>query len=51
MLVPGQEGTQIHSAASQPEILAILESGLSAADAVLPHTEPPNLQQLELFSP
>jgi predicted ATPase len=50
MLAPGQEGTQIHSAASQPEILALLESGLSAADAVLPHTEPPNLQQLELFS-
>jgi predicted ATPase len=49
MLVPSQEGTQIHSAASKPEIRAILESGLSVADAILPHTEPPNLQQLELF--
>ncbi len=50
MLIPSQEGTQIHSAASKPEIRAVLEAGLTAADAVLPHTEPQNLQQLELFS-
>lgn len=49
MLIPGQEGTQIHSAASQPEIRAILDAGVTIADAVLPHTEPENLQQLELF--
>jgi len=51
MLIPGQEGTQIHSAASKPEIRVMLDAGLTAADAVLPHTEPENLQQLELFSP
>jgi predicted ATPase len=50
MLVPSQEGTQIYSASSRPDIRALLESGLSAADAVLPHTEPPDLEQLELFS-
>ncbi len=50
MLIPGQEGTQIRSAASHPEIRAVLEAGLTAADAVLPHTEPENIQQLELFS-
>jgi hypothetical protein len=50
MLVPSQEGTQIYSAISRPEIRALLESGLSVADAVLPHTEPPDLEQLELFS-
>lgn len=50
MLVPSQEGTQIFSAISRPEIRALLESGLSVADAVLPYTEPPDLEQLELFS-
>ncbi len=50
MLVPSREGTQVYSAISRPEIRALLESGLSVADAVIPHTEPPGLDQLELFS-
>lgn len=50
MLVPSQEGTQIYSATSRPEIRSLLDSGLSAAEAVLPNTAPPDLQQLELFS-
>ena len=49
MLIPDQEGTRIHSAASKPEIRALLEAGLSVADAVIPNTEPPNMKQLEMF--
>ncbi len=49
MLIPGQEGTQLKTVASQPEIQALLNAGLSPADAVIPHTEPHDLQQLELF--
>jgi len=49
MLIPGQEGTLIKTAASQPEIQELLNKGLSPADVVIPHTEPRDLQQLELF--
>ena len=51
MLAPSQEGTQIYPAISRPDIRALLDAGLSAADAVLPHTEPRDLEQLEMFSP
>jgi predicted ATPase len=50
MLIPSPEGTQIVQAIRRPEIRALLEAGVSAADAVLPHTEPPNLHQLELLT-
>jgi predicted ATPase len=49
MLMPEKEGTQVRSVSSQPEIQALLDAGLSPADAVIPHTEPRDLQQLELF--
>lgn len=50
MLEPGREGTRIRSAASVPEIKDLMEAGMTAAEAVLPHTEPEKTVQLELFS-
>lgn len=49
MLVPSQEGTQVKAAATVPEIKRLMEAGMSAAEAVIPHTEPENILQLELF--
>ncbi|MCS6995198.1 MAG: AAA family ATPase [Anaerolineales bacterium] len=49
MLTPNQEGTQVKTAASQPEIQKLLDEGLSPADVVIPYTEPRDLHQLELF--
>jgi predicted ATPase len=50
MLIPGAEGTHVKVAAGVPEIRELLEAGMSAADAVIPHTEPEHATQLELFS-
>jgi hypothetical protein len=49
MLIPSAEGTDIQVAGSVPEIRILLENGLSVAEVVLPHTEPKQVQQLELF--
>jgi predicted ATPase len=49
MLTPSAEGTVVHVANSIPEIRALLETGLSVAEAVLRHTEPEQARQLELF--
>ena len=48
MLVPAKEGTELHVAGDDPEVLSLLNSGLSIADAALPKTAPPGLQQLDL---
>ncbi len=40
MLTPSQEGTEIHLSSNDREIEQLLESGLSAADAILPRTAP-----------
>ena len=50
MLEPGGEGTLVTRAASNNEIRHLLEAGMTAADAVLPHTEPEQAIQLELFT-
>jgi predicted ATPase len=50
VLKPGVEGTQVTRAASNDEIRHLLEAGMTAADAVLPHTEPEQAIQLELFT-
>jgi len=50
MLTPSVEGTHVKPAASVPEIQALMEAGMSAAEAVIPHTEPEKVEQLELFS-
>ena len=49
ILSPDREGTTIKIASSIIEIKLLLEAGMSVADAVIPHTEPPNSIQLELF--
>jgi predicted ATPase len=48
-LVPDLEGTKVKMTSEIPEVLALLEAGLSVADAVLPRTKPPGLRQLSLF--
>jgi hypothetical protein len=49
LLMPGQEGTQVQLASSNKEIRALLEGGLSIADAALPYTVPDNIGQLEIL--
>ena len=49
LLRPGAEGTEVRTAGSFREIPALLEGGLSLADAVLPRTRPPAPEQLHLF--
>jgi predicted ATPase len=50
MLRPDVEGTQVTRAANVAEIRHLLEAGMSVADAVLPHTEPEQAIQLEMFT-
>ena len=49
MLTPGQDGTNARLASSVEEVHDLLEAGLSIADAALPRTIPPQLNQLDLF--
>lgn len=49
LLIPGQEGTQVQLASSNKEIRALLEGGLSIAEAALPYTIPDQISQLEIF--
>ncbi|MGA2866223.1 MAG: AAA family ATPase [Verrucomicrobiota bacterium] len=50
MLEPNVEGTRVTPSARVTEIRALLQAGMSIADAVFPHTEPKHASQLELFS-
>lgn len=49
VLSPSAEGTIVLSASSIPEIKAMLEGGMSPAQAILPRTKPKNINQLTLF--
>jgi hypothetical protein len=49
LLQPRQEGTSVQPASSFPDIQALLEGGLSLAEAVVPKTRPEKVQQLTLF--
>jgi predicted ATPase len=49
LLLPGSEGTEVRTAASQQEIGDLLAGGLSLADAVIPKTGPEHAAQLALF--
>jgi predicted ATPase len=40
ILSPEREGTEVYQASSKEEIRHLLEAGLSAADAILPHVAP-----------
>ena len=49
LLVPGAEGSEVVPAGSNREVRALLEGGLSLADAAIPRTRPENVAQLALF--
>jgi len=49
LLIPANEGTDVRTASSIPEIKAMLEGGMSPAHAILPRTKPKNVNQLTLF--
>jgi predicted ATPase len=49
LLVPGTEGAEVTTAASHRDVRALLEGGLSLADAVIPRTRPEQAAQLALF--
>jgi predicted ATPase len=48
MLTPKTEGTEAQLAADITEVRALLDAGLSVADAAIPRTVPTGLDQLEL---
>lgn len=49
LLQPGSEGTSVRLAAEDAEIRALLEGGVSLAEAVIPRTAPQLAHQLTLF--
>lgn len=49
MLIPDVEGAKAQPAASVDEIRALLDTGMTVAEAVLPHIEPEKVANLELF--
>jgi predicted ATPase len=48
LLTPLHEGTNVEVASSIEELRELLAGGLSVAEAVIPRTKPPNIQQLEM---
>jgi predicted ATPase len=50
LLTPSKEGTTIAPAAAFREVVALLDSGMSMAEAVIPKTEPQGTEQLPLFA-
>lgn len=49
LLIPGKEGTEIIAAADDAQIRALLEGGMTVADAVMPITGPENIEHMDLF--
>jgi len=49
LLEPGEEGTSVRLANDFAEIRALLEGGVSLAEAVIPRTRPRRVEQLALF--
>lgn len=49
LLQPDSEGTRVSLATTHEDIRALLEKGVSLADAVMPKTRPDDAQQLVLF--
>ncbi len=50
LLTPSLEGTKAQVSSARKEIRAMLENGLSIADAAMPLTAPPTLEQFNLFA-
>jgi len=49
LMTPGGQATEICLASSKEEICDLLEGGMSAAEAILPYTNPSNISQLGIF--
>jgi len=49
LLMPGRGGTQVELAQDDGQIVALLDGGLSMADAALPKTAPESASQLAMF--
>ena len=49
LLEPGPDGTRVSLASSNADVKALLETGISVADAALPRTVPSQVEQLDLF--
>jgi predicted ATPase len=49
LLEPSEDGTRVSTASSKADVKALLESGISVADAALPKTMPSHVEQLDLF--
>ena len=49
MVVPSENGSNVCSGADISEIKQLLETGLTAAEVVIPRTRPDNAAQLSLF--
>jgi predicted ATPase len=49
LMTPNVEGTTVETGSSDQNIKLLLEGGLSIADAALPRTIPPKIEQLTLF--
>jgi len=50
LLTPSSEGTRAQVSSERTEVRAMLENGLSIADAALPFTAPATLEQFHLFA-
>lgn len=49
LLQPGNEGTIVRPGSYYEDIKALLDGGLSLAEALIPRTQPKNVQLLALF--
>jgi predicted ATPase len=49
LLQPDAEGTRVRLAGDIPEIVTLLNEGVSMGDAAMPHVQPPSVEQLSLF--
>lgn len=49
LLTPTENGTVVRATEDIKEVKAIVESGLSLAEAVIPQTRPPRVEQISLF--
>ncbi len=49
LFLPKDEGTEVVQAASQSDVLPLLQGGLSLADIVIPKTKPQAVAQLSMF--
>lgn len=49
ILTPQREGTSVRPASGIRQIRELRDAGATLMDAILPHTRPPDAQQLALF--